>query len=172
MLQRKIHRMISPKTAPRHRQLPRLILPTDEGQKFMQDVALVLQMPQHPHPRMHALVVPALEVDRVRTKYLQFAAFNFRGQRSNHPPVLELEESPHRSREDHQRHSGMSEDQRLHVPVQLLAISLVIFAVHGEQVCGKAGLEPCRPLKKTRGLTPKTSLFRSRSILPDGSRKP
>src|SRR5229473_4394079 len=62
MLERKIDRMISPETAPRHRQLPGLILPAHKRQQFMQDVSFILQMPQHTHPRMHSLVVPTLAI--------------------------------------------------------------------------------------------------------------
>ena len=96
----------------------------------MQNIALVLQVPQHPHLRMHALVVPTLGIDGVWAKYLQFAALDLRRQYANHPSVFILEKFPHGSRKHQQRRSRMPENQRIHVPVQFLAVSFVIFAIH------------------------------------------
>src|SRR3984957_11573274 len=133
MLQRKVHRMISSKTASRHRQPRRLILPAHKRQKLMQNVAFVLQMSHHPHPRMHALVVPALRIHGVRTEHLQLAALNLRRQHSNHCPVFILEKPSHRSRKGENRRPRMPEDQRLHVALQFLAVPLVIFAILDEE---------------------------------------
>ena len=81
---------------------------------------------------MHAPVVPTLGIHRVGAKYLQFAAFDFGGQHSNHAPVFVLKEFPHRSGKDHQRNSRVAENKSFHVAVQFLAIGFVIFAIHRE----------------------------------------
>src|SRR5271155_420723 len=129
--------MISPKAASRHRQPRRLVLPPHKRQELVQNVALILQMPHHPHPWMHALVVPALGVHGIGTEHLQLAALNLRRQYSNHSPVFILKEPSHRSREGENRRACMPEDQRLHVALQLLAISFVIFAIHDDMIMMK-----------------------------------
>src|ERR1700691_4792679 len=96
----------------------------------MQDVALVLQMPQYAQPGMYRFVVPALRVHRVRTKHLQLTRVDLGGQDRNHSPVFILEELSHRGGEDQERRAAMSEDQRFHVTMEFLAISFVIFTVH------------------------------------------
>src|SRR5258708_32557647 len=130
MLQRKVPRMIPAEAASGYRQPRGLILPSHKRQKLVQYVPFILQMTQHPYPRMHALVVPALGIDGVGTKYLKLATLDLRSQHGNHPAIFVLEESPHRSREDHERSSRMSEHQSLHVTVEFLAVSLVKFAIH------------------------------------------
>src|SRR5579859_4895019 len=119
----------------------------------MENVALVLQMTKHPHPRVDALVVPAFGVDAVRAKDLQFATLDLGRQNANHAPVFILEKLSHRGREDHQWHAGMAKDQSLHVAVQFLAVSFVIFAIHREE---EIPLGRCRQC-----------FLCSRSILPD-----
>ena len=103
----------------------------------MQDVALVLQVPQHAHPGMHALVVPALGVHRVGAEDLQLAGIDFRRQRPDHAPVFILEKPAHGSGKHQQGRARVSEDQHFHVAMQFVAVALVIFAVHdGETVSG------------------------------------
>src|SRR2546428_12258074 len=109
MLERKIHRMIAAETASGHRQLRRLILPAQKGKQFVQDVTLVLQVPYHPHPRMEALVVPALAINTVRATNLQFAPLNLRRQHSNHAPVFIFKELSHGSMEYQQRQARVYE---------------------------------------------------------------
>src|ERR1017187_6127288 len=144
MLQRKIHRVVGAEAASRHRQFRRLVLPPDKRQEFMQKVALILQVPQHPHPRVHALVVPTLAIHRVRTKHLQFAALDLGRQRSYHSPIFVLKKSPLRRRKDQQRRPRMPENQRLDVPVQFLTVGFVIFAIHR-----KSGKRRCRGVART-----------------------
>src|SRR5579864_2318259 len=119
----------------------------------MQNVALVLQMAKHPHSRVDALVVPALSVDAVGAKDLQFATLDFRRQHANHAPVFILEKLSHGGRENQQWHAGMAKDQGLHIAVQFLAVSFVIFAIHLEE---EIPLGRCRQCLRC-----------SRSILPD-----
>src|SRR6266852_1885233 len=130
MLQGKIHGMVATEAAAGDSQLRGLILPANKRQKFMQNVALILQMPHHPHPRMNAFVVPALGVDGVRTKNLQFAALNLGRQYSNHTAIFILEEPSHGGGKDEQRIACMPEDEGLHVAMKFLAVGFVIFAVH------------------------------------------
>ena len=121
----------------------------------MQDVTLVLQMPQYAYAWMNSLVVPALCINGIGTKHLQFTAFNLRSKSADHTPVLVFEKFPHRCGEDEKRSSGVAEDEGFHVAMQFLAVTLVIFAIH--QVCsGKLQAKPA---------------LCSRSILPDGMRK-
>src|SRR6202042_1268300 len=96
----------------------------------IENVALILQVPQHAHPRMHSPVVPALAIHAVGTKYLQFAAIDLSRQRANHFPIFILEKPSLRSRKHEQRRARMPKNQRLYVPVQFLAVGFVIFAVH------------------------------------------
>src|ERR1035438_9773345 len=166
MLQRKIHRMIPAKTASCHGQPRCLILPADKWQQFMQNVALILQVPQHAHPRMHTLVVPALAIHAVRTKYLQFAAIDLSRQHANHSPIFILEKPSLRSRNHEQRRSRMPKNQRLYVPVQFLAVGFVIFAIH------RAAENLCAMRSRVTLLATFLFSFRSRSILPDESSKP
>src|SRR6202043_273358 len=100
-----------------------LILPPDKREQLMQNIALILQMAHHPHPRMHALVVPALIVHPVGTNNLQLAVLDLPGQRPNPPPILMLEEPPLRSRKHQQWCPPMPKNERLHVAMQFLAIS-------------------------------------------------
>ena len=130
MFEREIHRVIRPEAAPGHRELLRRILPADKRHKLMQNVALVLQVPHHPHFRMNVLVVPALGIDAVRAKHLQFAALDLRRQYADHPAVFIFEKLSHRSWKHQQGHSRVPEHQRVHVAVQFLAISFVKFAIH------------------------------------------
>src|SRR5439155_4892361 len=55
MLERKVHGMISAETAAGHRNLMRLSFSTNEGQKLLQDIPLVLQMTQNSYSPIHAL---------------------------------------------------------------------------------------------------------------------
>ena len=87
--------MISAETASGHRQLRRVVFPAKERQELVQDVALVLQVPQHAMPRMCALVVPALGIDGIGTEDLQFAAFDLGRQHADHRPIFVLEKLPH-----------------------------------------------------------------------------
>src|SRR4029077_9450834 len=96
MLQGEIHAMVSAEAAAGHSQLPRLVLPADKGQKFVQDVALVLQMAHQPHSRMHASVVPASYMHGLSAQHLNLAALDLRRESTNHAPVLILKELSHR----------------------------------------------------------------------------
>src|ERR1700746_486980 len=99
-------------------------------------------MAQHPDPRMGRLVVPALQVDRVRTENLQLPPLDLSAQHPDHPAVLVLEKLPHGSRKDQHRRSCMAEHQHLHLPVQFLAVSLVIFAIHERQYLTSPAVVP------------------------------
>jgi tetratricopeptide (TPR) repeat protein len=155
MLQRKVHGLVRPETAPGHCQLRTLILPPDEWHKLMQDVTLILQMSQHPHLGMDALVVPALSVNRVRAKYLQFPALNFWREHTDHSAVFILEELSHGGGEHQQRSARMPENQRLHLAVKFLAVGFVVFAIH-------RGCRASRPISRGRSILPE------REILQDG----
>src|SRR5882724_9209221 len=139
MPQRKIQRMISAKTASRNPNLRSPILPLQEWHKIIHNVALILHMPPNPRSRMHALVVQALTVHAVHAEYLQLSRVNLRRQRPDHPRIFIFEKTPLRTGEDKQRLSRMPEDQCLHVPLQLMAVILVKFAIHFE-----GGLYPNR----------------------------
>src|ERR1700749_1532407 len=117
MLQGKIHGVISAKAATGHGQARSLILPSNEGNELVQKIALVLQVAQHAHPGMNALVVPALVVDSVGAEYLQFAAVNFGGERGNHAAIFVFEESSHGSGKNQQGRSGMAKHERLNISV-------------------------------------------------------
>jgi len=155
MLQRKIHRMVSPKAAARHGQPRRLILPAYKRHHLMQNVALVLQMPQHPHLGMHALVVPTLGINSIGAKYLQFAALDFRRQHANHPAVFIFEKLSHGGRKHQQRSTRIPKNQSIHVPVQFLAITFVIFAIHSLQYLRRSILPEPGTLRPNFVLTPK-----------------
>jgi hypothetical protein len=98
---------------------------------------------------MDALVVPALVVNRVRTKNLQFAVLNLGSQHSNHSTVFVLEEPSPRSGKDEQGRACMPKNQGLDVAMKFLTVGSVIFAVHrrcrdvGNNVC-------CEPKYLTR----------------------
>src|SRR5580693_1516925 len=130
MLQPKVDCMIPTEAAPRHRQPWRVILPAQEGQEFMQNIAFILQMPQHALSGMNALVVPALCVHRIGTKHLQLSTLNLRGEHPDHAPIFVFEEPAHGCRKHKQRRPAVSEDQRFHVAVKFLAIASVIFTIH------------------------------------------
>src|SRR5438477_7187414 len=133
MLESKIHSVIPAETAAGYGQSRGLVPPAQVGKQFMQNVTLKLQVSQDPNPGMCRLVVPALGIDRVGTKYLQLPAVDFAGQNANHPAVFVLEKSSHGSRENQDWHTAMAEHQHLHVSMQFLAETLVIFAIHGPQ---------------------------------------
>src|SRR5437879_839452 len=122
--------MISAETAAGHRQLLRLFFPTNERQKLVQDVPLVLQVSQHSDSPMHALVVPALRTHGSPTEHLQLAALDHPTQYADHATILILQERAPRRGEDEQRSGGVPEDQHLHISVQFLTVFLVVFANH------------------------------------------
>src|SRR3981081_670374 len=99
---------------------------------------------------MDALVVPALVVNRVRTKNLQFAVLNLGSQHPNHSTVFVLEEPSPRSGKDEQGRACMPKNQGLDVAMKFLTVGSVIFAVHrrcrdvGNNVC-------CEPSSLPRG---------------------
>ena len=79
---------------------------------------------------MSRLVVPALGIDRVWAKNLQFPSIDFPGEHPDHAPVFILEKFPHRSGEDQQGSARLSKYQHLHLAMQFLAVPLVIFTIH------------------------------------------
>src|ERR1700751_316452 len=79
---------------------------------------------------MRRLVVPALSIDRVRTKHLQLSAVDFGREHPNHAAVFILEKSSHRSGEDEYGRACLPEHQHFHLPMEFLAVPLVIFAIH------------------------------------------
>src|SRR5258706_2122611 len=126
-------------------------------------------MPQHPHLGMHALVVPTLGIDGIRAKYLQVAALDLRRQHANHPPVFIFKKPPHGRRKNQQRTSRVPEHQQIHVPVQFLAVSLVIFAIHslavsadGISYLNRAPFQPAAEFRfrTLRGRSPRPPRFR------------
>src|SRR5215470_18422119 len=97
----------------------------------MQQIALVLQMPQHAKSRMHLLVVPAFSINTVNTKYLQFAASNLRRKDRSHSSILIIEEPSSGRREDQQRRALVAENQQFHFAIEFAAVPFVVLAVHG-----------------------------------------
>ena len=97
----------------------------------MQHVSLVLQVPQHPHPRMHALVVPALGIDGVGTKYLQLAAVDLRAPARRSFPGLHIRKTfPWKLGKTSSGVPACPNTSIFHIAMQFLAVSLVIFAIH------------------------------------------
>src|SRR5438876_11585211 len=113
--------MISAETAAGHRQLLRLFFPTNERQKLVQDVPLVLQVSQHSYSRMHALVVPALRIHGIRTEHLQLAALDLPTQHADHATILIFKELAPRRGEYEQRSAGETEVHHLHNTVVFVA---------------------------------------------------
>jgi len=130
MLQREINAMVPAEAAARHTQLRCLILPAEKRQEFVQQVALVLQMAHDPHSRMHALVVPAFGIDAIGAEHLELSPLDLGGKGADHAAVLVFKELSHGGGKDEEGRPGMPEDESLHVAVQFLAVTFVIFAVH------------------------------------------
>ena len=96
----------------------------------MQDIALVLQVAQHPHPGMNAPVVPTLAIHRIQTEHLQLARIDLGRQNADHVPVFILEKPALGSGEHQQGRAGVSEDQKFHITVQFGTVPFMVFAVH------------------------------------------
>ena len=137
MPQGKIQRVITAKTAPRHRDLRRPVFPLQIWQKLVDHIALVLNVPPNPRSRMSALVVPTLAVDAIYAEYLDGAPFQLSTQRVDHSCIFILKKTSSGCRENEDRLPGMPEDQRLHVASQFMAILFVIFAVHAREDCNR-----------------------------------
>ena len=130
MLKGEIYRMIGAEAASGHGEAWRLIFPSDERKKFMQNVALILQMPHHSHSRMNAFVIPTFHVDGVWTEDLQVAALDFRGEYPDHSSIFVLKKLAHGGRKYQKWGSGMAKNQCIHVTVQFMAVSFEIFTIH------------------------------------------
>ena len=130
VLEGEVDAMVATEATARHAQLPGLVFPANEGQKLVQDIALVLKVTKYAHARMDAFVVPALGVDSIKAEDLQFPAFDFRGQNADHAAVFVLEKLTHGGWKDDNWRPCMTEDKGLHVAMQFLAVGFVIFAIH------------------------------------------
>jgi hypothetical protein len=130
MLQGKVHGVVTAKAATGNRQARRLVFPANKRNEFMQNVALVLQMPHDAHSRVDVLVVPTFQINGIRTKDLELAALDLIGKNADHPAVFIFEIPSHGSGEDENWSACVAKDQRFHVSVELLAVSLVVFAIH------------------------------------------
>src|SRR6266545_2866534 len=82
---------------------------------------------------MSTLVVPTLGVNRVVAKHLQLPLFYLFPQNPDHPAIFVFKKLAHRSREDEKGRACMPEDEHLHFSVQFLAVTLVVFTIHGPE---------------------------------------
>ena len=79
---------------------------------------------------MSAFVVPTLGIDAVDSEHLQLPSFDFWCEHANHARVFVFEETPHGAWKDKHRLTGMSKNERFHIPAEFVAVSLVIFPIH------------------------------------------
>src|ERR1700737_4343456 len=107
--------MIATKTAAGYRQPGRIVLPAQKWKHFVQDIPLILQVPEHTHPGMNALVVPAFCIHRIQAEHLQLTSIDFGCQHPNHALVLKIEKLAPGSGEYQYRRAPMSEDQYFHI---------------------------------------------------------
>src|SRR5258705_8520552 len=82
---------------------------------------------------MCTLVVPTLSVNRVGAKHLQFPLLDLPSEYLDHPAIFVFKKLAHRSREDKKGRAYVPEDEHLHFPVQFLAVTLVVFTIHGPE---------------------------------------
>jgi hypothetical protein len=122
--------VITAKAAAGNSQLPSLIFPPNKRHELVKDVSFVLQVPNHSNARVDPFVVPTLRVHGIGAEHLQFAAFDFWSEGTDHSTILVLEKFSHRCGEHEKWSSSMAENERFHVAVQFLAVTLVIFAIH------------------------------------------
>ena len=104
----------------------------DEGNNFVDEVILVLDVTGDAPARGNVAVVPALHVDGVDAKELQFAALNAFTDSADHVSIFELEEAAAGSGKDEDGQASMAEDEEFHVAVEPVGIPLVVLAVHGK----------------------------------------
>src|SRR4029077_10159187 len=88
MPQGKIQRVITAKTAPRHRDLRRPVFPFQIWQKVVHHIALVLNVPPNPRSGMSAFVVPPLAVDAIYAEYLDGAPSQLSIERADHTCIF------------------------------------------------------------------------------------
>src|SRR6267142_81518 len=142
--------MIAAKTAPGDGELRGGILPAQQGKQFVEDVAFVLQMSQNSDTGMRALVVPTLGIDRVGAKHLQLSLLDLCAQYADHAAIFVFEKLSHGSWEDENGSARVSEDEHLHFPVQFLAVTLVVFTIHGPEYLTRTRF----PNTRSTGLRP------------------
>src|SRR2546427_6206487 len=123
--------MIPTEAASGRGQLSRRTLRTDERKDLMDQVTLVLEMPNDPLARWDAPVVPAFGVNAIHTKCLQAACFVFVRYGSNHATILVIEESSLRSRKDQYGTASMTKNHHFHITLEFMTVRLVIFSIHG-----------------------------------------
>ena len=96
----------------------------------MDQVTLVLEMPNDSLAGWDAPVVPAFGVNAIHTKRLQAACLIFVCDGSNHAAIFVIEESSHRCRKDQYGTTSMAKDQHFHITLEFMTVPFVIFAIH------------------------------------------
>src|ERR1700677_3901625 len=90
MAQRNIDCVKSAKAAAERGKMGVAVFAADERNNFVNEVAVVLNVPRDAPARRDLLVVPALHVDRVDAKDLALACVDFAGERGDHAAIFNI----------------------------------------------------------------------------------
>src|SRR5690348_15714640 len=101
-----------------------------EWHNLVQNIAIILVMPQSAGRRMPVSGIPAFAIHAIHAIQLEIALLDARAQGFHHPRIFPLEETPHRCREDKNPGPAVAEDQRLHITIKRTTIPTMIFTIH------------------------------------------
>jgi hypothetical protein len=90
----------------------------NEGDNFLQDVWLVLEVAGDTPTWTDVAVVPALRVDRIYTEELKGSVVEFVVNSVDHFAIFKLKETTAGGWEDECRKAGVAEDEHLHLATQ------------------------------------------------------
>src|SRR5579872_4999631 len=125
-----IHRMIRAKARASRHQKGVIVALSAERHHFVQEIAIVLDVPLRARSRVLLFGVPAFAIHAIYAIQLDMALFQALTQRFNHTRIFPLEETPHRCREHEYSGPGMTENQQLHVTIKRTTIPTMIFTIH------------------------------------------
>ena len=102
----------------------------DEGDNFVDDIAVIVLVAAGAVGGMRIPVRPGLPVQAVDREDLDLARFDERGQHADHPKIFELVEAAGLRRKDQHRLSKIAIDFQFHVVSQAGTEPFVIFDLH------------------------------------------
>jgi hypothetical protein len=100
------------------------------GEYLFGDIFFKLQVAEYPFAGVEVLCVKAILVYAVQAPDLDAACLDLAAKGFDDPPVLIVEKMSGAGGEEQYRISGVTEDQQLHIPLQVGAEPFMIFPVH------------------------------------------
>jgi len=107
-----------------------LIFEAHEGDDFVDEVVVVLDMAGDAPARRDGFVIPALHVDRVGAKDLALAGVDFSGKGRDHSAIFKLEVASAGGGKHEDGHTGVAEYEEFHIAAKARRMPFVIFAIH------------------------------------------